>query len=179
MNINLLPWREIQRERKKKELIAYGLMGFLIASLSIGFIHYFVNKKMNTTIKNQQIIHQKIAKAEQDEQSVERMKNLSELLVARMTILSKIQHMRRLTSRLFDELVRILPSRISLIRIERKGKIVTLFGLAESHSDVSQLMRNIEKNAWISKPKLTEIHGHRFKLNFVLRYDSKENHYDL
>jgi len=82
-----------------------------------------------------------------------------------------------LTVRLFDELIKVMPKGVFLSKVERSGDKITVLGYAQSNSDISALMRNIEKNALIQAPALTEIKKskdkksaveHEFKLSFTL-----------
>ena len=85
------------------------------------------------------------------------IKKLRQALLARMNIVQNLQATRSLTVRLFDELIKIMPDGVYLTNVERAGDKITLLGYAESNTNISQLMRNIENNRWIQDPELTEI----------------------
>lgn len=187
--INLLPWREARREREKKQFSIYFALG-MAAALAVVFLMYSYSNYLieNQTTRNQ-ILEEEINKLKSQIKSIEDLKKVRQALIARMTVVRNLQATRSLTVRMFDELIKIMPDGVFLTNVERNGDKIILLGYAESNSNISQLMRNIESNPWIENPELTEIKKtkdeeakpgektaddsvqveNQFKLSFVLR----------
>ena len=180
-NINLLPWREKKREQEKKQFAIYLFIRLIAAVLVVGLIDYYAKNLVNAQTQRNQRLKDEIAQFERQIKEISELKKLRQALIARMNIVQNLQATRALTVRLFDEIIKILPDGVYLNQVERIGNKVTLLGYAESNTNISLLMRNIEGNAWIQDPVLTEIKKtseakkpdeNAFKLSFILKSKS-------
>ena len=175
--INLLPWREQKRELEKKQFYTYLAIGLAAGVLVAFLINIYANGLVSQQTQRNQTLKNEITRLDKQIKEIENLKALREALLSRMTIIQNLQSKRALTVRLFDELVNIMPGGVYFTRMEREGNKITVLGFAESNSNISQLMRNIEKSTWIQNPELTEIKTTKekkegvvkeFKLSFVL-----------
>ena len=176
--INLLPWREQKREQEKKEFITYLLIG-LVSALAISFlINYYASSLVDMQTQRNDRLKNEIAMLEKQIKEIADIKKVREALIARMNIVQNLQATRILTVRLLDEVMKILPDGVYLYQIKREGDKVTVLGYAESNTNISNLMWNIEGSSWIQDPELTEIKKatdtkqadeNQFKLSFILK----------
>ena len=74
-----------------------------------------------------------------------------------MQIVQSLQQRRPLVVRLFDELVRQIPSGVHLTRFERKDPDLIFKGISESTPRISAFMRNIEDSQWLTRPDVSNI----------------------
>ena len=74
-----------------------------------------------------------------------------------MQIVQSLQQSRPLVVRLFDELVRQIPTGVHLTSLERKGADLSLKGISESTPRISAFMRNIEGSQWLTRPDVSNI----------------------
>jgi type IV pilus assembly protein PilN len=176
--INLLPWREQKREWEKRQFTTYFLTGMVFSIGIVGLIFYYATYLVDVQTERNQRLQTEITVLEKQIQEISEIKKLRQALIARMTIVQNLQATRTLTVRLLDETVNIMPDGVYLTKVERVGDKVTILGYAESNSNISKLMRNIEINSWIKDPELTEIKKstelkkevhNEFKLNFILK----------
>ncbi len=179
--INLLPWREKKREQEKKQFTLYLLVGLVMAVIIVILIDYYAKCLVDAQTQRNQRLKDEITQFEKQIKEIAELKKLRQALIARMTIVQNLQATRALTVRLFDEIIKIMPNGVYLNRVDRIGNKVTLLGYAESNTNISLLMRNIEGNAWIQDPELTEIkkssegkkpEENAFKLSFILKSKS-------
>ncbi|ETO93579.1 PilN domain-containing protein [Legionella oakridgensis] len=175
--INLLPWRELKREREKKQFTTYLFFGLGSAVVVVFLINMYAKQLIENQSSRNQQLQNEITTLEKQIKEIEEIKNVRQALIARMVIIQNLQATRSLTVRLFDELVKIMPDGVFLTSVERQGDKIILLGYAESNSNISQLMRQIEHNKWIKEPDLTEIKKtkesssgveNEFKLSFIL-----------
>ena len=176
--INLLPWREQKREEEKKKFITYLLIG-LFSALVISFlINYYASSFVDMQTQRNDRLKSEIAILEKQIKEIADTKKVREALIARMNIVQALQATRILTVRLLDEMVNIVPDGVYFYQIRREGDNVTVLGYAESNTNISNLMRNIEGSSWIQAPKLTEVKRttdseqtdeNKFKLSFILK----------
>ncbi|MCE3046171.1 PilN domain-containing protein [Legionella sp. 16cNR16C] len=155
--INLLPWREIKREREKKEFTMLLLMALILGSAIAFAMYYYASDLVSGQKHRNQLLQDEINTFNGQIAEIKQLKDLRARLISRMTVVQNLQATRSLTVHLLDELIKILPDGVYLTQMKREGNRITLLGYSESNSNVSILMRNIEQNPWIQNPELTEI----------------------
>lgn len=155
--INLLPWREIRREKEKKAFVFYFSGAMLLALLVLFAMYLYASQLIQSQTNRNQLLQNEITTLDQQIRKIAQIKKLRQALIARMTIIQNLQETRIVSVHLFDELIKLLPDGVFLTSFERKNNKIVLLGYAESNSSISQLMRNIELNPWVQNPELTEI----------------------
>lgn len=176
-SINLLPWRELKREQEKKWFGTMLAIAALAAVLIVLLWNYYSRSLIEYQQQRNQILNEEIRHFDRQIQQIKRLKQLRQALISRMMIVENLQFSRILTVHLFDELIKIMPKGMTLTSLERNNQAITITGLADSNSSISELMRYVEKNPWVRNPQLTEIKKpnnekikeNEFKLHFVLR----------
>jgi type IV pilus assembly protein PilN len=179
--INLLPWREQKRTQQKKQLIRLLVLSILATFIIVFVFNYYVTEQGRQQRLRNQIVQQEITAYQQQLSKINNLQKSRDELIARMSLVSKLQSTRILMVHLFDELSKITPSGIYLTRMEGKNKRIIVSGYATSNKHVAQIMKNIEQNEWIHHPVLQEIKkvedkqsaNNEFKLTFALDSSSK------
>lgn len=176
--INLLPWREKQREQDKKIFTSMLLSGVVAAAVIVFLINSYANNLIDNQTERNQILKKEITTINQQIKEIKDLKKVREGLVSRMSVIQNLQSTRTLMVHLFDELVKIVPSGLYIYKLERKDDLVTLWGYSEANTNISILMRNIETNPWLQVPVLTQIKkiddstqaaNNDFSLSFLLK----------
>ncbi|MGQ3888204.1 PilN domain-containing protein [Legionella sp. CNM-1927-20] len=176
-NINLLPWRELRREQEKREFRTLMLGAVLIGIGIVILINYYVHDLISTQTSRNQRLQDEINTFNRQIKEIKKLKQIRSEVISRMRIIQGLQAKRTLTVHLFDELIKVVPDGIHLTQVKRVGDKITVQGFAESNTNVSILMRNIEQSPWIQDPILTEIKkskeatvvNNEFTLSFVLQ----------
>ena len=82
-------------------------------------------------------------------------------------------------------MVRIIPDGVVLTKAKRDGDHLILTGIAESHSQVSVLMRRINESHWLSQARLSQIkekkdrtEGQEFELELLVNKQPIAGAYD-
>ena len=155
--INLLPWREELRQKRKKDFFT-AVLGAVIVGAALTYATKFV---VGQRIENQRarngVLEQEIATLDQQIEEIRGLENQKERLLARMRIIEELQTSRPLVVHLFDELVGSLPEGMHLTSIEQVNDQVQIGGVATSTTRVASLMRNIEDSEWLTGPQLGSI----------------------
>lgn len=177
--INLLPWRETKREHEKKQFTTMLLGALILAAGVVLLVNYYATSLVDGQTRRNQRLQDEITAFDKQIEEIKKLKEIREALVSRMTIVQNLQSTRTLTVHLFDELIKVVPDGVYLTQVQRIGDNITVLGYSESNSNVSIMMRNIEKNPWIRNPILTEIKksetvktssvNNEFKLSFILK----------
>jgi type IV pilus assembly protein PilN len=152
--INLLPWREQLRQKRKKDFISAIIGAVLIG----GLLTYGTKLGVQAQIRGQnarnEILRTEITELDKQIAEILGLENQKERLLARMEIIEQLQKARPEVVHLFDELVSTLPEGVHLTEIRQTGSRIELQGAAQSSTRVSALMRNIDASQWLRNPAL-------------------------
>ncbi len=152
--INLLPWREELRQKRKKDF----LMALGGAVLIAGFITMATKLTVKQWIQNQEsrntVLKTEITELDRQIDQILGLENQKERLLARMDIIEQLQRSRPEIVHLFDELVDALPEGVFLTDISQTAARIEISGTAQSSTRVSALMRNIDGSDWLRDPGL-------------------------
>jgi type IV pilus assembly protein PilN len=152
--INLLPWREAERKRKRQEFFLS--IGAAVATAAL--VVLLGRWQMSATIEHQnsrnQIISDEIAVLDKQIQEILGLEKQKERLLARMEIIETLQRSRPEIVHVFDEVVRLLPEGVYLTYLRQSGTRFEIRGVAQSSTRVSAFMRNIDGSEWLADPSL-------------------------
>lgn len=152
--INLLPWREALRQKRKKEFIAAALFAVLAgAGLTMGTKLYYQSRISQQESRNQ-TLRDEIAELDRQIEEIEALDAQKSRLLARMEIIDQLQRSRPEAVHLMDEAVDILPEGTHLTRLRQDGDQIEIEGVAQSSTRVSVIMRNINESEWLRDPDL-------------------------
>lgn len=155
--INLLPWREELRAERKRQFIGILGLAAVVGVLAAILIHMTFESKISNQQSRNTYLKQEIVKLDTKIREIERLEKQKEELLNRMQIVQSLQQSRPLVVRLFDELVRQIPTGVYLTSFSRKDLNLSLQGKSESTPRISAFMRNIEKSEWLEKPDVSGI----------------------
>ena len=152
--INLVPWREAERKRKRQE---FGV-GAVAALLLAGVIASAVNWQMQSAIDNQternQYLKDEIAKLDKQITEILDLEQQKQRLLARMQVIEELERSRPEIVHVFDQLVRTIPDGVHLTSLKQSDRRIQLKGLAQSSTRVASYMRNIDSSEWLADPSL-------------------------
>jgi type IV pilus assembly protein PilN len=152
--INLIPWREAERKRKRQEF-GVGALGALVAAGAIAFL---VSLQMGAAIDNQnernQYLKDEIAKLDKQITEILALEQQKERLRARIQVIEQLERSRPEIVHVFDQLVRTIPDGVNLTSLKQTDRKIQLKGLAQSSTRVASYMRNIDASEWLTDPSL-------------------------
>ena len=155
--INLLPWREEQRQRRQQTFLA-AAAGAVFAA---GVLTFAAVKTydMRIAYQNQrnQFLKTEIADLDRQISEIKELETTKERLLARMEVIETLQSSRPEIVHLFDELTNAVPDGVHLESVRQAGGRVTIRGVAQSSTRVSAFMRNIDKSEWLTDPGLDKV----------------------
>lgn len=155
--INLLPWRQVYREEKKREflgiILGVGLIAVFAAYLWVSSVQSAIE---NQNVRNQ-LLNQEISKLDAQVKEISEIKKVRDDLLARIKVITDLEGTRPVIVRYFDELARAIPDGVWVSSVDRKGNVVTIEGVAESYNRVASFMRNLESSDWYASPNLSSV----------------------
>ena len=152
--INLLPWREAERKRKRQEFFL--AIGAAVATAALFTLvgRWQMTAAINDQKERNQIISDEITELDKQIQEILGLESQKDRLLARMEIIERLQRSRPEIVHIFDELVRVLPEGVYLTYVKQSGTRFELRGIAQSSTRVSSFMRNIDASQWLADPTL-------------------------
>lgn len=152
--INLLPWRELDRKRKRQEFTV-AVAGALILAVLLAFVFKI---QLGAAIDNQnernQYLKDEITQLDKQIVEILGLEQQKQRLLARMEVIEQLQRSRPEVVHLFDQLVKTVPDGVYLTLVKQTERRIQIKGIAESSTRVSAFMRNIDSSEWLQDPAL-------------------------
>jgi type IV pilus assembly protein PilN len=152
--INLLPWREELRQKRKKEFLTALLGAVLVGGLIAYGYKLTVQGQIQAQTQRNTMLRNEIAVLDQQIEQILTLESQKERLLARMEIIDQLQKARPVVVHLFDELVATLPEGVHLTEVKQTESRIEIAGSAQSSTRVAALMRNIDSSEWLREPGL-------------------------
>jgi type IV pilus assembly protein PilN len=156
-HINLLPWREEQRQEQTRQFATVTVLSLILTGALMFLVHATFSGQIEHQKYRNKMLQDEINTLDASLKQIETLEDTKEQLLARMDVIQSLQQQRPQIVRLFDDFVRTVPEGIFLRDIKQEGTQLTIQGVAESNGRVSAYMRNIDASDWMSTPKLKVI----------------------
>jgi type IV pilus assembly protein PilN len=173
--INLLPWRQAHRDEKLREFLV--ILGAVVAASLLAAYLWVSNIEGKIQHQNDRnnLLQVEINKLDLQVKEIARLKKIRDDLLTRIRVIQGLEGTRPLIVRYFDELVRIIPDGLWINNISKKGKVVSVDGVAESYNRIASFMRSIDNSEWFTSHNLTSVvaspkdgeQASQFKLTFI------------
>ena len=165
--INLLPWREWERQDKKKQFTVWTVLTVLLAGAIFGLIYIQVSSKIDYQLSRNRFITNEIAKVDKQIAEISDLQKVRRNLLERMEVIQDLQGSRPSIVHLFTEIVGTVPNGVYLQTLTQSGGNLVMNGEAESNARVSTYMRNLSDSEWLKDPNLTVIEVKDKKINRI------------
>ena len=147
--INLLPWRQEERERKNKE---FGIMlaaTAILTALALMLAFSLLNRELSEQQKANDMITTENARLDEVLVEIKSLEEQREEMLSRMEIIQNLQGFRSVPVRIWDDIARAMPASMYLTGAKREGDVLTLTGYAANTTVVSDLIRNLDASEWL------------------------------
>jgi type IV pilus assembly protein PilN len=156
-SINLLPWRQALRQRRRKEfLIGLGAAVGLAVVVTL-LTHLTVSSMIDAQNRRNDLLKAEIAELDKAIEQILALEDQKARMIARMQVIDTLQASRPEVVKLFDQMVSSLPEGVYLTSVKQSGKKLEFNGVAQSSTRVSAFMRNIDSSETLSAPELKVI----------------------
>lgn len=152
--INLLPWRDFERKRKRQEFMAASLAAVVLAGLVGLVLRLEFSSAIDHQNERNQYLKDQITLLDKQIVEILDLEKQKQRLKDRIDVIQKLQSSRPEVVHLFDQLVRLLPDGVYLTSVKQTDRRVQIKGVAESSTRVSAFMRNIDGSEWLKDPSL-------------------------
>ena len=156
-SINLLPWRQALRQRRRKEfLIGIGAAVGLAALITL-LAHLAVSSMIDAQNRRNDLLKAEIAELDKAIEQILALEEQKARMISRMEVIDRLQASRPEVVKLFDQIVSALPEGVYLTSVKQSGRKLEFNGVAQSSTRVSAFMRNIDASESLSAPELKVI----------------------
>ena len=155
--INLLPWRQRQRDRQRRAfLVQLGVVGAGSASLVLLAAVVLDGRLADQDARNQ-FLRSSIGELERQVDAIEAIRRRTDETLERLQTFSVLRRQRTVTVHILEELARTVTPGVHYTSLVRRGTHITASGVARSNSAVSALMRSLESSEQFAAPRLKGI----------------------
>lgn len=158
IRVNLLPHRAEKRKARQLQFIVLSALSLVAGVAIVGFVHVAISTQISYQNRRNDYLKQEIAVLDKQIEEIKKLKEQTQSLLARKTVVENLQSTRSDVVHLLDQMLRILPEGgVYLKSIKQNGYKISLVGYSQSNARVSTLMRSIEDSPWLDSPVLIEI----------------------
>lgn len=153
-HINLLPWREQQREQKKRQFIVISVAVALFALLLLSLLWSYLAYQLKQQQQANQLIVNNQQQLELQLKQQQRVTEQAQQTMAHMQMMQGLQGQRPVTARLMDELARLMPADAYITKLSRRMNTLTIEGRAASPHVVANLLAQLEASTWFRQASM-------------------------
>jgi len=143
-HVNLLPWREQQRQHQKQQY----LMGLVAVAAIVGLIFWFIGQAIDQQINHQnsrnQFLEREIGLLDAQIADIKNIKESKNAIEQRMALIEQLQASRNVAAIIFDELAKIVPVGVTFQSMKRIGNQLQIEGISDSNNRLSDFMRSLD-----------------------------------
>ena len=182
ISINLIPWRESDRIRRKKHFIMALIAGLVFSGIAVLGMQYVFYGWLDAQKARNNYLQKEISLLAKKVEDINKLKKEQKSIWDRVRVIEKLQQKRPLVVHIFTELARIIPEGIYITDLQEHGDIINIVGKSDSNNELSRFMRVINQANWLQKATLVEIKTQDSQLqrfsDFKLEIDVKESEED-
>lgn len=134
--INLLPYREEKRKRRKTAFFVGVGASAVLGLLIVGFVYLLLQHLTSEQQRRNDYLRAEIARLDLQIKDIANLKSEIEALQARQKAVEGLQTDRNTPVYLLNELARFTPEGIYLTSIRQSDKVVTVNGIAQTQERV-------------------------------------------
>jgi type IV pilus assembly protein PilN len=158
IRINLLPHREMRRERRKKDFVVLSALVAAAGAAAAFAGGFAINQQIAAQQERNNFIVAENARLDKEIAEIRTLREEIAALRARQQAVENLQSDRTVPVRLFDELVRLAPEGMYLRQLKQDDARISLVGHAATNERVAELLRNLgERSPWLERPAVGEI----------------------
>lgn len=170
-NINLLPWREELREKRKRDYLWLLRLVFIGTALCVYLFLLFIEAMTNKQQSRNAFLQTEITQLDKQITDIKNIKLRRKDIERRTDIILNLQEARNLPTHVLDELVSVVPSGMHLSSINKKGNMLWIDGHSESNNNVANMMRKVETATWLDDPNMASIIVQKESSNLLQKFN--------
>jgi len=155
--INLLPWREEQRQERQRQFMLSVLMTFILGVILVFLVGLIFDQRISYQQARNQTIQEEIGRLQARINRIRQLEQTRTRLLSRKRIIEELQASRSLTVEMLDQLAKSIPVGLTLNTIGQQGTSVRLTGYSQSNARVSAYLQSLQDNPLFVDPDLSVV----------------------
>jgi len=183
--INLLPWREEQRQERQRRFMMTLLTTAILGVVLVFLAGSIFGQRINHQQYRNSLIKQEISRLEARIAKINELERTRARLISRKQVIERLQASRSTTVELLDKLAKTIPVGVTLTSIRQQGPQLALIGNSQSNARVSAYLRELEASDLFLDPQLdfvrssarpaTDVEPYEFSIKVKLRQPKTED----
>lgn len=174
ITINLLPWREAQREQRTRKFYAV-VAGMMVLGVVLGLLisHYYQLKLAAQEQRNVYVLDH-IERLDADIDGVSRYASDAESLGEQIAVFQALKAEQTDTVQLFNDIANSVANGVVYQRLAKSDNSVSVTAVAGSERQVSEQLRRIEALPSLGVPSLSAVESEQNGAGRVFRFDVEQ-----
>ncbi|MCH4810842.1 PilN domain-containing protein [Vreelandella neptunia] len=174
MTINLLPWREAQRERRTRKFYII-VAGMLVLGVVLGLLisHYY-QLKLAAQQQRNAYVSEHIERLNADIEGVSRYATDAERLGEQIAVFQALQTEQADTVQLFNDVANSVANGVIYQRLAKNGSSVSVTAVAGSERQVSEQLRRIGALPGLGVPSLSAVESDQNSTGRLFRFEVEQ-----
>ncbi|EPZ8231549.1 PilN domain-containing protein [Vibrio alginolyticus] len=181
--INLLPWRENQREEHRRRFISLVALGMLVAvGIQWGIGKFFEYQQDQQQERLDYLTHY-IAKLDQRIEAMKIAEQEHSKILERLKVVEGLQNGRNKTTEFMNLMPAVIPEGVYVDKIKMNDLEIEISGISDSTPKLATMLDNMERSAKLNDVEMHSIvHGkarfgkefQTFKVSFMFKVTEKK-----
>ncbi len=177
--INLLPWREEQRQERQRQFMMTLLMTAILGVVLVFLVGAVFDQRIHHQQYRNDLLKKQIAELEVRIRKINELERTRARLISRKQVIERLQASRSTTVELLDKMAKSIPVGVTLTSVRQQGPQLTLLGNSQSNARVSAYLRELDTNDLFLDPQLdfvrssarpaTDVEPYEFSIKVKLR----------
>lgn len=156
-HINLLPWREKQREKQKQLYLALlAILSIATVGLVMG-IGAFLDSMIKNQQKRNQFMEAQITVLDVRIGKISTIKKQKQDIEMRISLIQQLQQHRNVSPQVLDELANIVPPGVTFRKFSRRENAIEIIGISDSNNRLADFMRRLESSSTFIDSELSSV----------------------
>jgi type IV pilus assembly protein PilN len=169
--INLLPWREEQRQERQRQFMLSVLFTVILGVILVFAVGLVFDQRIAHQNARNQVIQEHIGRLQARINRIRELEQTRTRLLSRKRVIEDLQASRSLTVEMLDQLAKSIPVGLTLDSISQQGTAVRLTGFSQSNARVSAYLQSLQENPLFRDPELSVVRTAQRPPNAVEPYE--------
>lgn len=171
-HVNLLPWREIARQRAKQKFGIQAFIALLIAAGLVFAAYTIIQDYQQSQRARNQFLSAQIAILDEQIAEIQEINKKKDQIVNRMQLIQSLHRDRNTAIQMLNELSERTPDGVHIVSVEKQGDRLSLQGRSVSNNRVSEFLRAISDSEIFNNPVLRQISAEAEGVEGPTRYSA-------
>ncbi|MCS0024257.1 PilN domain-containing protein [Vibrio antiquarius] len=181
--INLLPWRENQREEHRRRFISLVALGMLVAIGIQWGIGKFFEYQQDQQLERLDYLTHYIAELDQRIEAMKIAEQEHSKILERLKVVEGLQNGRNKTTEFMNLMPAVIPEGVYVDKIKMNDLEIEISGISDSTPKLATMLDNMERSAKLNDVEMHSIvHGkarfgkefQTFKVSFMFKVPEKK-----